>query len=94
MGNHEPHFVIADKGYDNDAFLEHVHARGSVPVIPSLAHRTVQRPLLKDVYRRRNLVERFINRIKHYRRIATRYDKTARNYLGFLHLAAILEWTK
>ncbi len=48
----------------------------------------------KNIDRRRNLVERFVNRLKHYRRIATRYEKTARNFLGISQLAAALEWLK
>jgi transposase len=92
LADHEPDYVIADKGYDSDEFVEQVKDRGSKPVIPSRSGRTAPRRLLKRQYRRRNLVERFVNRIKHFRRIATRYEKTARNFLGFLTFAALFSW--
>lgn len=92
LAEHNPHYLIADKGYDSDAFIRQIKSRGSTPVIPSRAGRTVARRLLRRQYRRRNHVERFINRIKHFRRVATRYEKTARNFLGFVQLAALLCW--
>lgn len=92
LADHEPHYLIADKGYDSDEFIAEIQARGSTPVIPSRAGRTVSRRLLRKQYRCRNHVERFVNRIKHYRRVATRYEKTARNFLAFVHLAALLSW--
>ena len=92
LGDRDPHYLIADKGYDSDEFITQIHSRGSTPVIPSRAGRTVARRLLRRQYRRRNQVERFVNRIKHYRRVATRYEKTARNFLGFVQLAALLTW--
>ena len=92
LGDHDPRYLIADKGYDSDAFIARIRRRGSTPVIPSRAGRTVTRRLLRRQYRRRNCVERFVNRIKHFRRVATRYEKTARNFLGFIQLAALLCW--
>jgi transposase len=92
LGAHAPRYVIADKAYDSDAFVTQVRRQGSTPVIPSRAGRTVERRLLRRYYRRRNQVERFISRIKHYRRVATRYEKTDRNFLGFVQLAALLCW--
>ena len=92
LADHRPRYLIADKGYDSDAFIAAIEGRGSTAVIPSRAGRTVSRPLLRPHYRRRNRVERFVNRIKHYRRIATRYEKTARNYLSFVQLAALFCW--
>jgi transposase len=94
LAEHKPEYVIADKGYDSDEIIAAIKRRGSTPVIPSLKHRTKQRRLLKKQYRRRNLVERFVNRIKHFRRVATRYEKTARNFLGFVQLAALCCWLK
>ncbi len=103
LAAHRPHHVIADKAYDSDALRQQVRARGSIPVIPSSpgrvasgdrAGRTVRRRLLRCQYRRRNLVERFVNRLKHFRRVATRYEKTARNFLGFIHLASTLFWLR
>ena len=92
LGDHDPRYLIADKGYDSDEFITQIQRRGSTPVIPSRAGRTVERRLLRRQYRRRNQVERFVNRIKHFRRVATRYEKTARNFLGFVQLAALLCW--
>jgi transposase len=92
LADHEPKYVIADKAYDSDEIITAIKRRGSKPVIPSLKRRTKQRRLLRTQYRRRNLAERFVNRIKHFRRIATRYEKTARNFLGFVQLAALCCW--
>ena len=94
LAEHCPHYLIADKAYDSDTLRQQVRARGSISVIPSRAGRTVRRRLLRHQYRRRNLVERFVNRLKHFRRIATRYEKTARNFLGFIHLASTLFWLR
>jgi transposase len=92
LADHEPDYVIADKAYDCDAFIAEIHDRGSVAVIPARAGRTVQRRLLRRIYRLRNQAERSVNRFKHFRRVATRYEKTARNYLGFVQLAALCCW--
>ena len=59
-------------------------------VIPPKKNRKCKRNYDKHLYKERNLAERFINRIKQYRRVATRYEKTARNFLGFVHVAAIM----
>lgn len=90
LGDHTPRAVIADKGYDSDEFVAAVRERGAEAVIPPRSNRTQQRRFSKRKYKTRNLVERFVNRIKHYRRIATRYEKTERNYLSFVHLGATL----
>jgi transposase len=92
LADHEPPYVIADKGYDSDEFVRQVEERGSTAVIPSRSGRTTPRRLLKRQYRRRNHVERFVSRIKHLRRVATRYEKTARNFLGFIQVAALFSW--
>jgi len=60
LGDHEPHYLIADKGYDSDDFIAHLERRGGTAVIPSRAGRTVTRRLLRRHYRRRNRVERFV----------------------------------
>ena len=90
IGEDRPEAVIADKGYDADALLELVKALGAEAVIPPKKNRKVQRVYDKNLYADRNKVERFIGRIKHYRRIATRYDKKAQNYLGFVQVASIM----
>jgi transposase len=79
--------VIADKGYDSRAVVE---ARGAEAVIPSLKNRAEQRDYDRDRYKDRNLGERFWSKAKQYRRVATRYEKTARNFLAFIHVASIM----
>ena len=90
LASHEPKYVIADKGYDSDALVEVIAEHGAKAVIPPRSNRNEKRRYSKRRYKTRNLVERFFNRIKHYRRIATRYEKTARNYLTFVNLVAAL----
>jgi transposase len=90
LSDHQPEAVIADKAYDANAFLDVLHQREAEVVIPPLKTRTVQRRYNKKKYKTRNLIERFLNRLKHYRRVATRYEKTARNFLAFAYLASTL----
>jgi transposase len=82
--------VIGDKGYDSQALVKAIEAEGGEAVIPSLKNRAVQRDYDRERYKDRNLVERFWNKVKHYRRVATRYEKTARNFLAFVHVASIM----
>lgn len=84
--------VVADKAYDADALLERINAQGAAAVIPPMVHRKEQRSYDRHLYRDRNLVERFFNRIKQFRRIATRYEKLARNYFSMLNLVCAYVW--
>ena len=86
--------LLADKGYDADSFIESLQVRAIRPVIPPKSNRKSQRDCDFALYRERNLVERFFNIIKHFRAIATRYEKTARNFLAGLHLVCALAWLK
>ena len=86
--------VIADKGYDSDAFVQEIRATGAKVVIPPRSNRKTKRRYDRELYRTRNLVERFFNRIKHFRRVFSRFDKLASRYLGFLHLASALIWLR
>lgn len=86
--------LIADRGYDAQALLDLVAAQGGQAHIPTCRDRKVQRSVGKDLYRHRNLIERFFNRLKHFRRIATRYDKTARNFLSAVLLASTRLWMR
>ncbi len=89
LGNDDPAaIVIGDKAYDTDAIVTWIKAGGGVAVIPSRSHRKTQRPLDRKAYASRNRVERFFARIKEFRRVATRYDKRARNFLSAVTLAA------
>ncbi|TCK32695.1 transposase [Paraburkholderia sp. BL8N3] len=80
--------VIADKGYDSDAFVKSIRASRAKAVIPPRSNRKIQRRYDRMLYRQRNLVERFFNRIKHFRRVATRYDKLAHSYLTFVSIVS------
>ena len=82
--------VIADKGYDSKAVVAAAEATGAEAVIPTQKNRAVQRDIDREKYKDRNLVERFWAKAKQYRRVATRYEKTARNFLAFLHVASIM----
>ncbi len=85
--------LIADKAYDADQFRRWLAARRIKAVIPSTASRRTPYPLDRRAYRRRNVIERFFCRLKNWRRIATRYDRHADNYLAAIALvAAFTEW--
>ena len=85
-------FIVADKGYDSDAFIETISAQGSRAVIPPRSNRLNPRTFDRNIYKCRNLIERFFCRIKQFRRIATRYDKLANSFLAFVHLACAIVW--
>ncbi|MGL4463550.1 MAG: IS5 family transposase [Planctomycetia bacterium] len=82
--------VIGDKGYDADKIVEAIRGKGAEAVIPPRKNRKEQRPYDRTLYKERNKVERLFGRLKQCRRIATRYDKTSCNFLGFLHLAGLM----
>jgi transposase len=82
--------VIADKGYDSKAVVGAIEGRGGEAVIPSLKNRAQPRAIDRERYKDRNLAERFWSKVKQHRRVATRYDKTDRNFLSFVLLASIL----
>ena len=83
-------YVIGDKAYDSDAFIAEITSREAIAVIPPRKNRTEPRTYDKELYKRRNLIERFFGWLKQYRRVATRYDKLSVRYLGFVYFAAIL----
>ena len=90
-----PKQLLADKAYDADHLRDWLKTRRTQAVIPSTATRRTPYPLDKTAYKRRNLIERMFCRLKDWRRIATRYDRTARNFLSAIALAAILSfWAK
>ncbi len=90
MEGREAGAFIADKGYDSDAVVASAKGRGAEAVIPSKKNRKVARDYHKHLYKERVKVEWFINLIKQYRCVATRYEKTARNVLGFVHVASVM----
>ena len=88
----EPQAVIADKGYDADALVATLEERGITPIIPPKANRKEPRKTDFALYRERNLVERFFNKLKQYRGIATRFDKLATTFLAGVLLVCVVIW--
>jgi transposase len=85
--------LIADKAFDADQrVLDLLATAGKTAVIPSKASRKVKRTHDRDLYKERHLIENFFAKLKQFRAIATRYDKTARNFLGAIHLVAAGIW--
>jgi transposase len=89
LQGHDFTAALADKGYDSKKLVDYIKSRGAEAVIPPRSNLKEQREYDRHLYKERNLVERFINRIKQFRRVATRYEKTARNFLAFVQVAAI-----
>ena len=88
--NADPKALIADKAYDADALIDSLAEQKITPVIPPKANRKTKRECDFALYRERNLIERFFNKIKHFRAIATRYDKLARNFLAAVQLVSAI----
>jgi len=86
--------VIADKAYDNNALRQLIGEAGAAAVIPSLSSRKAPIPHDAIAYKLRNRIERFFNKLKHFRRIATRYDRRAIHFLAALHLASAMIWMR
>ena len=86
--------LLADMGFDSNPFRARIAERGAKAVIPSRSCRSQAIPYDKHIYQERNLVERFINKIKHFRRIATRYEKTALSFASMLFLVGAMIWLK
>ena len=86
--------VMADTAYDADHFRRAIHDRGALAVIPNNPSRALKHPLDEHLYKQRHLVECCFSRLKQFRRVATRFEKTARNYLAIVTLAAIVLWLR
>jgi transposase len=84
--------LIGDKAYDSDGFRAEIVTRGAKPVIPNKANRVTLHSFSKRAYKGRNVIARCFCRLKDFRRLATRYDKLARNFLATVHLAAIVAY--
>ena len=84
--------LVADTAYDSDEFIQAVRKKGKRPVIHPHPNRKKKHRLLRYFYRKRYLVEVFFHSLKRFRAIATRYEKTARNYLALVHLACATLW--
>lgn len=86
--------VLADRAYDADSLCNLIREQGGEPVIPPRRHHSIRRRYDVIAYTQRWGIEGFFARIKQWRRIATRYDKLAANFLGFIKLASIMLWLK
>ena len=89
-----PKVLLGAKGYDADFIRQDMADRGGVAMIPTKRNRLVQLPVDAAIYALRNMVERCFSKLKNARRFATRYDKTADSYLGFIHLISIRLWMR
>jgi transposase len=90
----DPEQMLGDKGYDSEAVRQEIEERGGKAVIPSIASRKIQHVVDKALYALRNRIERFFNRAKNSRRVATRYDKLTESFAAFVLLASIRIWIK
>lgn len=91
--NNEPcDFLLGDRGYDADPFRSSLKDNRITPVIPGRSHRLKEVIYDKYIYQERNMIERFFNRMKNFRRLATRYDKRARMYQAFITLFCVFKW--
>lgn len=86
--------MLADRAYDTNSLCDLIVGRGGEPVIPPRRHRKYQHRYDRIAYKQRWGIESFCARFKQWHRIATRYDKIARNFLGFVKLASIMLWPK
>ena len=89
-----PKVLLGDKGYDADFLRKDMEKRGGIAVIPMKRNRKIQAPIDGHIYALRNRIERCFNKLKNARRLATRYDKTAESYLGFVHIVSIRLWIR
>jgi transposase len=94
LGDDRPEAVLADAAYDSDRFRQAIAEAGAVAVIPNNPSRALKHAFDKALYRERHLVECCFSRLKQFRRGATRYEKTARNYRAIVTLAATILWLR
>jgi len=85
-------YPVADKGYDSNALRSWLIERGATPVIPSKSNRKVQIKHDRQFYRQRNVVERMFCRFKHWRRVATRFDRNIKTFMATIAIAATVTW--
>jgi len=90
----KPAAVLADRAYDANSLRTHLQQIGAEAVIPSTRSRRAPIPHDPVLYKLRNRIERCFNKLKHFRRFATRYDRLAAHYLAFIHIAASMLWMR
>ena len=88
----KPEYVLADRGYDSDEIVNYIKQLNAIPVIPPRSNRITQRNYDKILYKERNLVERLFNRLKQFRKIATRFEKIQINFEAMIYLACSYLW--
>ena len=88
----DPERMLGDKGYDSDGVRDDIAERGGEALIPTRANRRVQQLVDRAIYALRNRIERFFNRLKNSRRVATRYDKLVESFAAFVLLSTIRLW--
>jgi len=89
-----PDYLIADKGYDADNFVLLLPRKDIEAVIPSKINRKTQRVIDTQLYKERHLIECYIGKLKHFRRVFSRFDKLAKNYLSFVQFASTIIWLR
>lgn len=94
LGDVAGHIVLADKGYDCDAIRHYINSSGGIANIPGRKNRKTEPFNVKEVGKRRFVVENYFGRIKRFRRVATRYDRLASTYLSFVFLASLMDWLR
>lgn len=94
LDGHRPGAVLADRAYDANSLRRYLDQIGAEAVIPSTRSRKTPIPHDLRIYKLRNRVERCFNKLKHFRRFATRFDRLARHYLAFIHIAASMLWMR
>lgn len=92
--NFAAQYVIADKGYDAASFVLKLKERNAEAVIPSRINHKVPREIDAHLYRERHLIENQTGKLKHFRRVFSRFDKLAKNYLSFIYLATTIVWLR
>jgi len=92
--NFSANAVLADKGYDANDFISAIEAQNATVVIPSKTNRKVQRIIDTHLYKERHLIENQIGKLKHFRRVFSRFDKLAKNYLSFIYFASTIIWLR
>jgi transposase len=86
--------VIADKAYDSNSLRQLIADAGMIAVIPSTRSRKVAIPHDAELYKNRNRIERCFNKLKHFRRFATRFDRRSVHFLAFIHIASAMIWMR
>lgn len=92
LKNERPDYVLADKGYDSDEIIDYIKQINAIPIIPPRSNRLMQRDYDKIIYKERNLIERLFNRLKQFRKIATRFEKIQINFESLIYLASAYLW--